>query len=61
MNALGIQPKQQLTWHQAKQLISEKISLDVFHQICATCSWKSLGICEASLKAHLNIQESTDA
>jgi len=47
--ALDIQPNDQITWGQAKQKIAQKISLKVFHEICAPCSWKSLGVCEQSL------------
>lgn len=55
--ALDLRPNQQITWREAKQRISAKISLAVFHQICATCSWKPLGLCESNLKAYLPIQE----
>ncbi len=48
--ALGIQPGDTLTWGAAKQKIKNNISLKKFHQICASCAWKSLGVCKAALK-----------
>ena len=57
MQALGIQDKQQLTWSEAKQKIKDRVSIATFQQICAACSWKSLGICESALKAYLNTEE----
>jgi uncharacterized protein len=50
--ALQIQAGDHLTWGEAKKLIAEKITLDKFHHICATCSWKKLGICESILKKY---------
>lgn len=52
-NALAIRSNEQITWGKAKQAIAEKISLETFHKICATCSWKSLGICENVLTEFL--------
>ncbi|MBV9576476.1 MAG: DUF1284 domain-containing protein [Gammaproteobacteria bacterium] len=52
--ALGILPSQQLSWKEAKNLIKEKITLEKFHQICATCGWKKYGMCEKVLTAFLN-------
>ncbi len=52
-HALDLSPNQMITWGQAKQAIKEKISLEIFHQICATCSWKSMGICEEVLNEFL--------
>jgi uncharacterized protein len=51
--ALNIQPGDILTWAEAKQLIAAKISLEKFHTICATCNWKSLGVCEQALNDHI--------
>lgn len=48
-NALAIKPNETITWGDAKQRIAEKITLPQFHQICATCQWKALGICERVL------------
>ena len=47
--ALEIQPGDVLTWREAKNRIAERIDLNTFHKICATCSWKASGICESVL------------
>jgi uncharacterized protein len=49
-HALAIQANDKLTWHQAKERMAEKITLETFHRICASCSWKEVGICEAVVK-----------
>jgi hypothetical protein len=46
---LGLRTGQVLTWGDAKQLISEKMSDDAFHAVCAPCAWKQLGVCESAL------------
>lgn len=38
-----------ITWTEAKLRIKERITVDVFHNICEGCNWKSLGVCEAAL------------
>jgi hypothetical protein len=55
--ALGLKNGDSLTWNEAKNLIAEKIDLEKFHEICATCSWKSLGICEEILKVSPAIKD----
>ncbi len=47
--ALGIKPGEQLTWGEAKERIAKRISIAQFHQICAQCAWKALGICAQAL------------
>ena len=47
--ALGITSAKEITWGEAKRSIAEKISLDKFHEICVSCDWKKLGICEKAL------------
>ena len=49
--ALHIQPGDVLTWGEAKQKITQHITLDTFHKMCETCSWKPLGICEKVVEA----------
>jgi len=49
MTVLGIKPGDTLTWGRAKQLIAEQMTLQKFHQACAPCQWKKLGICEEVL------------
>lgn len=51
--ALEVQPGDTLSWEEAQQRIAVKLTLEKFHTICATCNWKSLGICEQVLTAHL--------
>lgn len=46
MKALDLNVGDVLTWGQAKSLIKEKISLEVFHNICENCEWKKFNICE---------------
>lgn len=49
--ALHLHPGDELTWHSAKKRIKENITTDVFHQICQSCEWKDLGICEEVVKS----------
>ncbi len=42
-----------LTWGEAKQRIARNMTVEKFHQACAGCEWKPLGICENVLKNHL--------
>jgi hypothetical protein len=42
---LGITAGDVLTWGQAKMKIQEHFTEEVFHDICAECSWRPLGIC----------------
>lgn len=51
---LKIQPHEKMTWGEAKKRIAEQLSLAQFHQICATCQWKPLGICENVLRDFLD-------
>lgn len=52
-NALHIKEGEEITWKKAKQSIAEKISLALFHEICSTCQWKKLDICENALQKFL--------
>ncbi len=56
--ALDIQPGNTFSWEEAKQRIATKLTLEKFHEICATCSWKDLGICEQVISEHLQDQTS---
>lgn len=51
--ALNIKPGDILSWEEAKQRIATQLTLEKFHTICATCNWKSLGICQQVLTLHL--------
>lgn len=48
--ALNIKAGDVLTWKEAKEKIAANISLDTFHEICATCEWKQYGICEGVVR-----------
>lgn len=48
--ALNLHNGDVITWREAQERIVKNISPEKFHEICATCSWKSLGICEKQLK-----------
>lgn len=39
-----------ITWLAAKKRLQQAMSLEKFHQACASCSWKPLGICEQALR-----------
>ncbi len=49
--ALKIKVGDIITWGEAKKLIAENIDLNKFHEICASCNWKELGICEKYITA----------
>jgi len=46
---LGIASGEQITWGEAKQRIYQQMTLEKFHQACAPCDWKGLGICEEKI------------
>lgn len=52
--ALEIQSGDVLSWEQAQQRMAEKLTLEKFHSICATCNWKPLGLCESVLTTYLS-------
>jgi len=39
-----------ITWSAAKKRLRQAMSLEKFHQACASCQWKPLGICEQALR-----------
>lgn len=39
-----------MTWEQAKKRIKSEMTLEKFHEACAPCEWKKLGICEGVLR-----------
>jgi uncharacterized protein len=49
-SVLGLTPGDKITWGEAKQRILKQMTLEKFHRICQGCEWKSLGICEDTLK-----------
>lgn len=53
--ALAIKPGETMTWGDAKKRIKDKISIETFHNTCASCSWKELGICENVLTEFLKM------
>lgn len=56
--ALAIEHESTIRWGSAKKRIAENLSLDIFHQICAGCEWKDLGICEKVLRENLKSKAS---
>lgn len=52
--ALPLKINETLTWREAKQRIKNNMTLEKFHQICATCSWKEYGLCEKVLTEFLD-------
>lgn len=48
---LQLQPGTTITWKEAKNRIKTNMSLQHFHEACAPCEWKKLGICEAVLSS----------
>lgn len=51
-DVLGLNDLQSISWGEAKQRIRERMNLSAFHQVCDSCEWKKLGICESVLTAH---------
>jgi hypothetical protein len=47
--ALDLQPREELTWGQAKERIRAKIMPGTLEQLCLGCKWLELGLCEAAL------------
>lgn len=43
-----------LSWGEAKQRIKDNLTLEKFHEICKTCSWKEYGLCEKVLTEFLD-------
>lgn len=39
-----------VTWAEAEKRVAETFTDEAFHSACQSCSWKSLGVCEAALK-----------
>lgn len=50
LEALDLDEGDILTWKAAKERIKKHISVNTFHNICAPCSWKTLGVCQKSLE-----------
>ena len=48
-DTLNIQANDVISWGEAKVRIKKHLSLETFHRICASCSWKKYGICESVL------------
>lgn len=46
---LRIRAGDSMSWGQAKTILAEKMTLEKFHNACAPCAWKSLGVCEKAL------------
>lgn len=51
---LKIFPGEKISWGEAKKRIQNDLTLDQFHQMCAPCNWKELGICEDVITKNSN-------
>lgn len=47
---LNLKPGDVLSWREAQQRLKDHMTLENFHQACAGCEWKTLGVCEDALK-----------
>ncbi|MCB2110705.1 MAG: DUF1284 domain-containing protein [Defluviimonas sp.] len=47
--ALGLQPRERLTWGAAKARIRAKVPPGSLKTLCAGCEWEPYGMCEAAL------------
>jgi len=48
---LGLKIGDVLSWRQARVRLKQHMTLEAFHQACATCAWKPLGLCEHALQS----------
>lgn len=48
---LHLQPGEIINWTEAKKRLQQHMTLEKFHQACALCEWKKLGVCESKLQA----------
>ena len=51
---LGLSTGDILSWREAKDRISQRMSIEKFHIACNSCSWKKHGICEQALRMFLS-------
>ncbi|MBA3814679.1 MAG: DUF1284 domain-containing protein [Alphaproteobacteria bacterium] len=47
---LSLKPGDMVSWREAKKRLKDHMTLEAFHQACAGCEWKGLGVCETALK-----------
>jgi hypothetical protein len=47
---LDLKHGDQLTWGQAKEKLRERMTVELHHQACAPCGWRTLGVCEIALR-----------
>lgn len=47
---LNINAGDVFSWRTALSKIIQHVSLEKFHQACASCRWKTLGICENKVR-----------
>lgn len=48
--ALKLQPRERLTWGDAKRRILETVPPGSLSTLCAGCQWRDLGLCESALQ-----------
>lgn len=51
LQVLKIKGGEIFSWAHMKQRLKTHMTLEAFHRACAGCVWKSLGVCEAALRA----------
>jgi len=47
---LDLKAGDRLTWSEAKKRLREKMTIELHHQVCAPCGWRTLGVCEKALR-----------
>ena len=47
---LDLRAGEVLTWGEAQARIAERVTPAAFHEACAPCAWRTLGVCEAALQ-----------
>ena len=53
---LGLSEGDRITWGEAKERIASHMTLEAFHEACAPCEWKALGVCEAALTSLVTLR-----
>jgi hypothetical protein len=50
LEVLSLKLSQVISWDKAKQVIKERMTEEKFNYACATCEWKSYGVCLKAVK-----------
>ena len=46
---LGLKHGDRLTWGEAKEKLRTRMTVELHHQACEPCGWRTLGVCEKAL------------